>query len=116
MENETFLKATTTLELALGKARDATDTADPASVAALAEFIGVMGRDDFLALLGVWKQRYGELSARSRTVKPQRKGGNTTASDEVLTLRRKARKHLAVRAALKQMARAHAAATRAKAA
>jgi hypothetical protein len=92
----------------------ATDDAD--RVAKIVAAIGTMNRDEYLALRSLWRARYRELSVESRLTKPQRKGGNEKAANRVLELREQARRHMAVRHALKACARAHAEATRVKAA
>lgn len=92
----------------------ATDDAD--RVAKIVAAIGTMARDEYLALRGLWRARYRELSHESRITKPQRKGGNEKAASRVLELREQARRYMAVRHALKACARAYAEATRVKAA
>jgi hypothetical protein len=91
-----------------------TDDAD--HVAKVVAVIGTMARDQYLALRSIWRAQYRELSRESRATKPQRKGGNSQAVDRVTELRGQARRYMTVRHALKACARAHAEATRIKAA
>ena len=82
---------------------------DAESVEKLVAVIGVLGRDEYLGLRSEWKARYAGVSVESRETKPQRKGGNEKARDRCVELRGKARRLMAVRHALKECARRHAA-------
>ncbi|MBY3433011.1 hypothetical protein HFN89_02305 [Rhizobium laguerreae] len=92
------------------------ETDDAERVAKIVAVIGFMPRDEYLSLRSLWRIRYRELSQESRLTKPQRKGGNTEAASRVQSLKHDARRYMAVRHALKACARAHAEASRAKAA
>jgi hypothetical protein len=89
---------------------------DAERVGKIVAVLGTMTRVDYLALRELWRSSYRELSIESRLTKPQRKGGNETATSRVQTLRENARRYMAVRHALKACARAHAESTRLKAA
>ncbi|MCZ7861447.1 hypothetical protein O9X98_08555 [Agrobacterium salinitolerans] len=91
-------------------------TDDAERVGKIVAVLGTMTRDEYLAVRSLWRSRYRELSVESRQTKPQRKGGNETAASRVQTLKEKARRYMVVRHALKACARAHAEATRIKAA
>lgn len=91
-------------------------TDDAERVAKIVAVIGTMTRDDYVALRGLWRSRYKQLSAESRLTKPQRKGGNEKAASRVLSLKYDARRYMAVRHALKACARTHAESIRLKAA
>jgi hypothetical protein len=117
MNMENLNTASEILEKALNASNGwFTQTDDAERVAKIVAVIGAMSRDEYLALRGLWRVRYRELSEESRRTKPQRKGDNTVAADRVLELKRDARRYMAVRHALKACARAHAEASRAKAA
>lgn len=81
---------------------------DDEHVSDVAAVLGEMDRDAYLGLLSAWRARYAALSAEIRTVKPKRKGGNTTAADTAREKRREARRLMAVRAAVRLAARRHA--------
>lgn len=99
----------------LDRARDAADgyirpVDDLERVAEIAAVIGILTRDQYLAVRAEWRNRYREISRISHITKPMRKGGNTDAQYEVYRIRTNARRYMTVRHALTACARAHAAA------
>lgn len=82
---------------------------DVEHVVAIADLIGAMTRDEYLELRTAWRVRYAALSAESRQTKPLRKGGNEKAQWRCLDLKSDARRLMAVRAAIREVARRHVA-------
>ena len=86
------------------------DINDAEQVSKVAEQIGPMEREAYLATLASWKSEYKALSQKQRDWKPQRKGGTPAASNAITehrTGRDNARAYMLLRAALKLVARRH---------
>ncbi|TLX16760.1 hypothetical protein [Rhizobium sp. MHM7A] len=99
----------TTLEslISFAKYRDINDAEQ---VSKVADHIGPMDRDAYLATIASWKSEYKALSQKQRDLKPQRKGGTPEASTAITnhrTGRDNARAYMLLRAALKLVARRH---------
>lgn len=85
-----------------------TSPQDIEAIAKLADKIGTMDRETYLALRNHWKAQYRTLAAEIRLLKPQRKGGTPEASNAIYLCRVKrddARAHMVLRHALKEVAR-----------
>lgn len=111
MEN-TNHNETNILDRAYGASNPYAHPEDGEKVSAIVDTIGDISRESYLALRAAWRVRYADLSADSRRTKPQRKGGNTVARDRCLELRTEARRLMAVRFAIRECARRHAAQNR----
>jgi hypothetical protein len=82
----------------------------------ITEISGTLDREGYLSLLAYWKHEYASIAANVRATKAERKENpRGLAQSRRETLRRDARNLMAVRAALKEIARRHWA-TRQKAA
>ncbi len=100
-------KATLESLISFAKYRDINDAEQ---VSKVADQIGPMDRDAYLATLASWKSEYKALSQKQRDLKPQRKGGTPEASTAISNHRYgrdTARAYMLLRAALKLVARRH---------
>jgi hypothetical protein len=83
---------------------------DQEAISKIADAIGLMDRDAYLAFLALWKSTYKTLSAEIRILRTQRKGGTPEAAKAITSAIEKssdARALMALRHALKEAARRH---------
>ncbi len=84
------------------------DPMDAEEIAKVADKIGTVSREDYLAIRDQWKQEYKALSKKLHDLKPQRKGGtpeSVKAIEGCARGRDEARAYMLVRHGLKEAAR-----------
>lgn len=83
---------------------------DVEEITKVADKIGTMERDEYLAMRKLWKEQYKTLSRHLHDLKPQRKGGTPESEKATFAChqgRDTARAYMLVRHALKEVARRH---------